>query len=111
MLVQGENLDGKFIKKTVMLPLGAAGEGAQRLADAGLEIRIDDGKVIADNVMFGSVAQNVGLDFDWQIVNLQVEAERPPKHLMFIPALALLALIAWIQRRRIGPSKPVPQPA
>ena len=111
MLVQGENLDGKFIKKTVMLPLGAAGDGAQRLADAGLEIRIDDGKVIADNVMFGSVAQNVGLDFDWQIVNLQVEAERPPKHLMFIPALALLALIAWIQRRRIGPSKPVPQPA
>jgi TRAP transporter 4TM/12TM fusion protein len=111
MLVQGENLDGKFVKKTVMLPLGAAGDGAQRLADAGLEIRIDEGKVIADNVMFGSVAQNVGLDFDWQIVNLQVEAERPPKHLMFIPALALLALIAWIQRRRIGPSKPVPQPA
>ena len=111
MQVQGENLDGKFIKKTVMLPLGASGDGSQRLADAGLEIRIDEGKVIADNVMFGSAAQNVGLDFDWQIVNLQVDAERPPKHLMFIPALLLLALVAWVQRRRIGPSKPAPQPA
>jgi hypothetical protein len=53
----------------------------------------------------------VGIDFDWEIVNMQVEAERPPKHLMFIPALALLALIAWIQRRRYGPSEPVPQSA
>ncbi len=67
--------------------------------------------MLADNVVFGSEAQNVGIDFDWEIVNMQVEAERPPKHLMFIPALALLALIAWIQRRRYGPSKSVPQTA
>ena len=67
--------------------------------------------MLADNVVFGSEAQNVGIDFDWEIVNMQVEAERPPKHLMFIPALALLALIAWIQRRRYGPSEPVPQSA
>jgi hypothetical protein len=111
MLVQGENLDGKFMTKTILLPLGKGDDGAQRLAEAGLEVRIEEGKVYADNVVFGSSAQNVGLDFDWQIVNLQVEAERPPKHLMFIPALVLLALVAWIQRRRHGPSKPAPQPA
>ena len=95
----------------VITDWGMGDDGAQRLADAGLEVRVEDGKVFADNVVFGSVAQNVGLDFDWQIVNLQVKADRPPKHLMFIPALALLALVAWIQRRRHGPSKPVPQPA
>ena len=28
--------------------------------------------------MFGSDAQQVGIDFDWEIVNLQIEADRPP---------------------------------
>jgi TRAP transporter 4TM/12TM fusion protein len=111
LVVQGETLDGRFTTRTVLLPLGKPGDGAQRLADAGLEVRVEGDKVLADNVMFGSEAQNVGIDFDWEIVNMQVEAERPPKHLMFIPALALLALIAWIQRRRDGPSEPAPQSA
>ncbi|MCB1922729.1 MAG: TRAP transporter permease [Gammaproteobacteria bacterium] len=102
MYVEGENLDGKFVTKTVLLPLESMGDGESRLREAGLEVRVEDGKVYADNVMFGSTAQNVGIDFDWQIVNLQVEADRPPKHLMFIPALLLLAGIAWLQRRRLA---------
>lgn len=102
MIVQGESLDGDFVSRSVQLPLGKGGPGKERLTQAGLEIRLEDDKVIADNVIFGSDAQNVGIDFDWEIVNLQVEADRPPKHLMFIPALALLGLIAWIQRRRRG---------
>jgi len=111
MVVQGETLDGKFMTRTVLLPLGKAGDGVQRLADAGLELREDDGKVLADNVMFGSEAQRVGIDFDWEIVNLQADADRPPKHLMFIPALILLALIWRLQLRRKGSAAPVPQRA
>jgi hypothetical protein len=104
MMVQGENLDGKFIQKTILLPMGPAGNGMERLANAGLETRLEDGKILADNVMFGSVAQDAGLDFDWEIVNLQVSADRPPKQLMFIPALLLLGFVAWVQRRRIHQS-------
>ena len=101
LMVEGENIDGKFISKAVLLPLGPAGPGKERLGNAGLEIRIeDDGRVLADNVMFGSAAQSAGLDFDWEITSVNVAAERPPKQLMFIPALLLLALVAWIQRRR-----------
>ena len=98
--VAGENLDGKFIRKTVLLPLGAAGSGEARLAGAGLETRIEGDKVYADNVVFGSTAQSVGIDFDWEIVHLEVEADRPAKQWMFIPALILLALVGLIQRRR-----------
>ncbi|MBZ0308163.1 MAG: DUF3394 domain-containing protein, partial [Anaerolineae bacterium] len=98
--VAGENLDGKFIRKTVLLPLGAAGSGEARLAGAGLETRIEGDKVYADNVVFGSAAQSVGIDFDWEIVHLEVEADRPAKQWMFIPALILLALVGLIQRRR-----------
>ena len=61
--------------------------------------------------MFGSDAQQVGIDFDWEIVNLQIEADRPPKHLMFIPALILLALIWRLQLRRKDPDSPAAQPA
>jgi TRAP transporter 4TM/12TM fusion protein len=111
MMVQGETLDGKFVEKLVRLPLGKPGDGESRLREAGLEIRTEDGKVLADNVMFGSDAQKVGLDFDWEIVNLQVDADIPPKHIMFIPALALLGLIAWLQLRRKEPQTPATQTA
>lgn len=104
--VAGENIDGKFINKTVLLPLGSDGNGRERLMAAGLETRIEDGRVLADNIVFGSPAQAAGLDFDWEIVDIQVEARRPPKQLMFIPALLLLGLIALIQKRRSRGVKP-----
>ena len=111
LFVQGENLDGKFVSRMVQLPLGDGPDGEARLREAGLEVRIEDDKVLVDNVGFGSATQEVGIDFDWEIVHLQARADRPPKHLMFIPALALLGLIAWLQLRRRGPTAPVPQPA
>ncbi len=111
MFVQGETLDGKFVSRMVQLPLDDGPDGEARLREAGLELRVEDDKVLADNVVFGSAAQDVGLDFDWEIVNLQAPADRPPKHLMFIPALALLGLIAWLQLRRRGPTATAPQPA
>lgn len=100
MLVAGETIDGHFVQKTILLPLGTEGEGQERLSLAGLEVRVEDNKVIADNVAFGSAAQETGLDFDWQILNIQTEAERPPKQWMFIPAILLLLLVGWIQQRR-----------
>ena len=111
MMVSGETLDGKLVEKLVRLPLGKPGTGEERLRQAGLEVRMEDGKVLADNVMFGSDAQAVGLDFDWEIVNLQVDADIPPKHIMFIPALALLGLVAWLQLRRKAATSPAPQTA
>ncbi len=100
MMVAGETIDGKYVEKTVLLPLGESGQGSERLMNAGLEVRIEGKKVFADNVMFGSKAQEVGLDFDWEIQSIQIEADRPPKQLMFIPALLLLGFLAFNQRRR-----------
>jgi len=100
MLVTGENIDGNTVQKTILLPLGLQGAGQERLSLAGLEVRIEDGKVIVDNIVFGSAAQEAGLDFDWQILNIQTEAERPPKQLMFIPAILLLLLVGFVQRSR-----------
>ncbi|MCW8884653.1 MAG: TRAP transporter permease [Motiliproteus sp.] len=98
--VSGLNIEGDEISKTVLLPLGEAADGETRLSNAGLMLRNEDEKVIIDMVTFGSPAQDLGLDFDWEIEQILVKAERPPKQLVFIPALALLALLAVGQRRR-----------
>jgi hypothetical protein len=106
----GETIDGDFVNKTVMLPVGPAAPGAERLASAGVEIRTEGGKVLVDNLVFGSAAEQAGLDFDWEILNVEMEAERPPRQLMYIPALALLGLLGFIQlsRRRRADTAPAP---
>ncbi|MCE2493896.1 MAG: TRAP transporter permease [Alphaproteobacteria bacterium] len=103
---EGETLDGDRVSKLVMLPLGPKASGAERLNEAGIEVRIEEGKVLVDNLVFGSPAEEAGLDFDWEIKGIQMEAERPPKQLMYIPALILLGLIIMLQRGRREKSVP-----
>ena len=103
---EGETLDGDRVSKLVMLPLGPKASGAERLSEAGIEVRTEEGKVLVDNLVFGSPAEQAGLDFDWEIKGIEMEAERPPKQLMYIPALILLGLIIMLQRGRRGKSVP-----
>ncbi len=98
--MSGETIDGEFVTKFVPLPLGPAGPGADRLAHGGIEVRQQDGKTLVDNIVFGTAAEAAGVDFDWEILDVQVEADQPPKQLIYIPALGLLALIVFLQRRR-----------
>ncbi len=102
LLVAGEDLTtGDMVEKTVILPLGPPGDGAERLMDhAGIEVRDEDGKVLIDNITFGSPAEQAKLDFDWEITAIEFPADRMPKQLFYIPALALLAGIYVLQRRR-----------
>ena len=100
--VEGETMEGKFVSKTVMLPLGAAGTGEERLQSAGLILRREEGRVYVDNIVFASAAERLGFDFDWEITKVMVpNRDRPPTQLFFIPALLILAFIWWDQRRRL----------
>ena len=38
--------------------------------------------------------------WDWEVVEIEQAADRPPKELFFIPALLLVALIYLLQMRR-----------
>ncbi|MDX1576173.1 MAG: DUF3394 domain-containing protein, partial [Kiloniellales bacterium] len=67
---------------------------------AGIEVRDEDGKVLIDNITFGSPAEQARLDFDWEIKGIEVPAERMPKQLFYIPAIALLVAVYLLQRRR-----------
>jgi hypothetical protein len=98
----GENLNGDAIDARYLLPVGAAGaDGTTRLFDgAGIEFRDEDGKIYVDNLDFGGPAEQLGIDFDWEVVELDVKADRPPKELFYIPALLLLLLVWLLQMRR-----------
>ncbi|MBC2711669.1 MAG: TRAP transporter permease [Desulfosarcina sp.] len=99
--VKGEKVSGKEYKKTLMLKVGDEATGKERLEGIGVETREEDGKILVDNVVFSSLAEKAGIDFDQEVLNIQMPSHRPPKQLMFIPALLLYALIAFVQRGRI----------
>ena len=98
--VKGEDLEGKSIDKIVMLPVGKPGKGIDRIKSAGLELREEDGKIFVDNVVFGTTAERMKIDFDYEVASVQRKADRPPKQLFYIPAIALFFFIVMLQRRR-----------
>jgi TRAP transporter 4TM/12TM fusion protein len=105
--VKGEDLDGNEYTKTLMLKVGDEATGKERLEGIGIETREEDGKILVDNVVFSSRAEKAGIDFDQEILNIQVPSQRPPKQLMFIPALLLYAAIAFFQYTRRRKSRKV----
>ncbi len=98
--IKGETMKGKEFTKSMMLKVGSAQTGAQRLEEIGFELREEEGKVLVDNVVFGSKAEKMGVDFDQEILMVKMDSKRPPKQLMFFPGLGLLGLIYWLQKRR-----------
>jgi TRAP transporter 4TM/12TM fusion protein len=100
LFVEGESLDGDLVSKMVILPMGKTASGKARLEQAGLELRTEKQRVFVEMVVFDSFAQKAGIDFDWEILSLQVPTARPAKQWMFVPALLLLGGIVWRQRSR-----------
>ncbi len=112
MVTRGENLvDGKIVTQTVVLPLGAAGDGKQRLEQAGLVLTEDNGKMIVDDLIFGTPAEKLGLggkdkdlgtkvDLGWEILEVYRPTNAPAKHWIYVPALLIVGLVVMLQRRR-----------
>ena len=98
--VIGEDIEGRIVDKTVMLPLGAAGSGEERLYEAGLELIVEGDKTFVDNVVFGSSAERQKIDFDFEVASIEVETDRPAKQWFYLPALLALGLIIMLQRGR-----------
>ncbi|MFM2591018.1 TRAP transporter permease [Vibrio sp. TBV020] len=101
LLVAGENLEGDYISKTVRLPFEDRAKTAEeRITSMGLMLNDANGRMLVDMVEFGSPAEAAGVDFDWEIRSVVVDADRPMKEWVFVPALLLLIGLAMNQRRR-----------
>ena len=98
--IEGINLDGKEIKKGVLLPLGEPGSARDRLKNAGLMVMPEGDRMRIMQVKFGSRAEKLGFEQGFEIVFVEVAAERPDKEWMFVLAGLLLAGVVFNQRRR-----------
>ncbi|MEQ8297700.1 MAG: TRAP transporter permease [Nitratireductor sp.] len=109
LVITGPDFDDpdKIGERTILAALGPAGDGLQRLEQAGLPVREEDGKAILDEPFAGTPFFTDFTDtFDFygdvpvEIAKVQLAAERMPKEVFYIPALLLLVLIVLSQRRR-----------
>ncbi len=106
--VEGQTIEGKDIKKGVLLPLGATGPARDRLKGIGLTVMALGDDISVGPVAFGSRAEKLGLETGFKFTGIEVPTERPDKEWVFIPALLLLGLIIVLQRARREKIAPVP---
>jgi len=100
VVIEGTNIEGDDIRKTVAVQLGEAGEGRARLAAAGLTFAGAGDEIRITGVKFGSRARKSGFEQGWKIAEVKVPADRPSEHLVYLPAAALVALVFFVQRAR-----------
>ena len=98
--VLGEDDVGDPREFALLLPVPDGESGEQRLERLGLMLYEEDGKLLIDSVAFGSVAADLGLAFDQQILRVRAPTDRWAKEWMWIPGFMVFALVVWLQRRR-----------
>ena len=108
IVVEGPDFDtGQVRPVTVVLP-GVSGGGTATLDALGLMVLEEDGKLLLDEPFGGGdlIQPISGQEFDYYgdspviISEVQLENDRMPKEVFFIPALILLAGLVLIQSRR-----------
>jgi len=111
IVVEGLNLEGENVRKTVSIPLGDPQEPRLRLRAVGLGVAPLGDKVAITNVAFGSYAKRIGLDVGYEVVAVLQPAERPSRAIPAVIALLAAGGIGALQfrrRRRQTEAKTVP---
>jgi TRAP transporter 4TM/12TM fusion protein len=103
MVVEGLDLEGDQVRKTVSIPLGDPQEPRQRLRAVGLTVAPAGDKFAITNVAFGSYAKRIGLEAGFEVVAVLERAERPspaiPAGIALLVALGIAAL-QFLRSRR-----------
>ena len=88
----------------VPVPDGATGE--ERMEELGLTLMQEGDRTLVDMVTYGSLAADLGFDFDQEILEVLAPVDRMAKEWMWIPGLLVFAMIVGLQWRR----RPVDNP-
>lgn len=108
LTIAGPDFDDADVTKetTIVIDLGAAGDGEGRLSANGIVVNEDNGLAVMDEPFPGTPLAELGQAYDFYADNpvvvqtVGLEAERMPKELFYIPALLVLAGVIALQRRR-----------
>ncbi|MBA1261861.1 TRAP transporter permease [Stutzerimonas sp. NM35] len=106
MRIRGEDAVGDPREFSLLLAIPDGETGEEKLEKIGLTTYEEDGKVLIDSVAFGSVAADLGLEFDQEILVVRAPTDRWAKEWMWLPGLMLFGLVVWMQRRRAATRTP-----
>ncbi len=105
--VAGPDFDTAEIRPTTITVPAIAGDAEGALQAQGLTVLEEDGKLLLDEPFPGTPHfETLGTEYDYYgdapvtVTKVQIENERMPKEIFFIPALLLLAGLVMIQRPR-----------
>lgn len=109
MVVSGpDSRYGDMYTTTVMVPLGKAGDGEDRLLSAaGITINVDGDMATLDEPLPSTALSLIMLEFDFygdspvKIDRIEIPTERVAKEFFYIPAIMLLFFVVALQRRRL----------
>ncbi len=113
LVVSGPDFDtGEVASTTILVPLAAAADAETRLKNAGLALVVEDGKAVIEEPFPGTpYFESLGKAFDYygdeqvQIAEVRLTAERIYKEVFYIPAVLMLAIIIFLQKRRLREEK------
>jgi hypothetical protein len=100
MVVEGMNIEGEAVRKTVSIPLGDPKEPRLRLRTVGLSVAPAGDKIMISNVAFGSYAKRLGLEAGYEVVGVLEPASRPSQAWPIGFGFLLAGLVAFLQLRR-----------
>ncbi len=100
LVVKGETLEGDIKTLTVLLPLGERAALTERFETAGLVLRSEVEGVFVEDVTFGGPAAAAGVDFDWQILSVELPQNQANAYLVYLPTGLVLGGVWFAQRRR-----------
>ena len=100
--IEGEDMNGDLVKKGMLLPLGAVDVPAKRLEQFGVRLMAMGEDITVTSVKFRSAAAKAGFQQGQKVTDMEIANPRPAPEWLFIPTLAVLALIMVAQRRRVA---------
>ena len=107
LTVSGLDFDTGEVRPTMIVIPAVAGDAAAALTDQGLSVFEDLGTLLVEEPFPGTPHfETLGLEYDFygddpmEILQAEIENDRIPKEVFFIPAMFFLLGLALIQRRR-----------
>jgi TRAP transporter 4TM/12TM fusion protein len=101
LVIEGTNVEAEEVRKTVAVQLTKPGEGRARIAESGLTVSVAGNEVRITGVKFGSRAKKSGFEQGFKVGAIKVPNDRPSEHWVYIPALALVGFVYFLQRARL----------
>ncbi|MBB3329410.1 TRAP transporter 4TM/12TM fusion protein [Halomonas campaniensis] len=101
--IAGEDAFGDPMTTYILVPVPRGEDGEERMERLGMELWVDGDQTLVDFVEFGGMAQDLGFDFDQEIVEVMAPVDRWAKEWMWIPGFLVFGLVVMLQRRRREP--------